>query len=434
MFSCDNCELEFKFKSQFIRHRDFTKCGKGISSDEIFSCETCNAEFKHKRSLQRHISENRCSNQKYNHNRIDNSNVNVNSTGDNANIVTGDNNTINITNNITNNNQTYIIIRPFGYEDISFLTHEEMLKILLSKKSEIDLIEKLLSKEENINFFKHNQHERFVSSLTKTYKIKSLPQEKFKDQMFNNANERVVALFYKCKDKLDVFSTISIACKIWSPDNNFDANEYTQDINAKIHETTRDLKKTEHIKAIKAISEIYEKVPEVKQLLETALENIKTLRKEIKEDFEAIHKKGLSHDVLDVEKDEYVDENNNVVPRDISTYDKFKAAIDDEVKRLKYLEKHNTLLNIKEHVMRLFYKKVDDKVYEDARYYFEQEKKLAERAFIEKQLSYLEKERKQRDKDIDDELVNNSIRLEYEDDEENEVENEVENDVENEEE
>ncbi len=144
MYTCLVCAKEFEYKSRYDIHMKNKKCSQGITPEQAknYKCTICNKEYSSKFNLNRHM-DTICKKNQNNNIQVENLN--------------GDNNIVGNTNNINNINININVspefIRPFGLEDITFLSQDEMLEILLSNDPELCLLNKLTKNKENINFF-----------------------------------------------------------------------------------------------------------------------------------------------------------------------------------------------------------------------------------------------------------------------------------------
>lgn len=125
-------------------------------------------------------------------------NTNTNSNNQTLNINTNNN-------QITINNKNKInVVYPFGYENIYFLSVNEMIDILASKNSIIAAIENIFSNVENQNFMKRNMNKNQMTVIDEKCNIKVMNDDVFKKKIITNTFNSLQLMFYHCKNMLRI--------------------------------------------------------------------------------------------------------------------------------------------------------------------------------------------------------------------------------------
>ena len=125
-----------------------------------------------------------------------------------SNLVIGDqttNNNNGTINNITINNNiqnTVHVVYPFGYENISFLTDEEILEILKSSEGASMVLDKIYSNIENNNFMKFSKKEKTMSYIASPKDIKYCNDEQFITMLYEQAKTLLDRIFFQCYPNL----------------------------------------------------------------------------------------------------------------------------------------------------------------------------------------------------------------------------------------
>ncbi len=207
-YLCIDCNKRFKFRSELERHKNKkNRCVNNIFNNNVeqsTECRYCSKKYSNKYNLERHKKTCKSRNDSniievLEHgiiiketNDIQND-INITQNNNNDTLNTGgislddvlnvnsnvhieqdnstENNTNcnNITNNTTNNSNVSItipnFIHPFGYEDMTFLTDDEILKILTSKNGIADAIEAIYSQPQNCNIHRPNVNKKHFSVL-----------------------------------------------------------------------------------------------------------------------------------------------------------------------------------------------------------------------------------------------------------------------------
>jgi hypothetical protein len=166
---------------------------------KLFTCNDCNSNFKFKTSLYKHKRNSKCS-----RNKIPNE---INNTTNNN--LTNSNNTINNTinnitnNNIINNNNTIIQhINPFGFEDVRTIPITEMKTILTSgQEAGIEIIKTIYNKIENKNFYKPNISKPEIACLNKDFNLTIYKTREFADALFDRCIAFLHHILYLCKNE-----------------------------------------------------------------------------------------------------------------------------------------------------------------------------------------------------------------------------------------
>ena len=150
-------------------------------------------------------------NKSENNNNTSNSNVNIGNTfsaimnrslvnTSNSSLTNNTNNTntnINITNNI-GDGVPYVY--PFGYENINFLTENEVLEILKSTDGANLVLEKIYSQIENNNFMKFNKKDKHMVYINKPNNVAYCNDREFTDKLYEQSKillQRVFFLYFK---------------------------------------------------------------------------------------------------------------------------------------------------------------------------------------------------------------------------------------------
>lgn len=400
MFSCDHCKKDYKFKSYLDRHIKTCK-NTPIDNDdqELYKCDTCSLVFKNKRNLQRHIDNDSCESQKYNHYKSSNDNNNDNNYENN---ITGDHNTI--TNNITNNNifiNNPVIIRPIGYEDIKFLTDNEMDKILLSENPELNLIEKLLTKEENVNFYKDNIKEPYITFLQTIKSTKCLTEANFSKLILDNAYSLIVTLFYIRKDYFSQQTQEALSIKIFGKDSIkkiIGKPKKDHDVMALINHKNRQDEKKEKKKDIQEFTHNIKSNIYFEKHVNKIIQEINELRKDIIYDMKSINKKGLPPEPLPCE-----DINDNIKP-DLNDPVEYEQFMNNQVELMKFRSKHNTIFNLKNHVKKIDSGIIDEQLLDNIVYAYYTKLQETEQKDTNQIQTEHKNEINDRDKTIDEEL------------------------------
>jgi hypothetical protein len=111
----------------------------------------------------------------------------------------------NITNNITNitninDNDNIPFVYPFGYENINFLTENEVLEILKSTDGANLVLEKIYSQIENNNFMKFNKKDKHMVYIDGPNIIKYCNDKEFIIKLYEQSKlllQRVFFLYFK---------------------------------------------------------------------------------------------------------------------------------------------------------------------------------------------------------------------------------------------
>jgi len=143
---------------------------------------------------------------------------NVNNTGSTGNttstsksgIITNANNSTNptinnITNNITNNNgisDNVPYVYPFGYENINFLTENEVIDILKSDNGAVLVLEKIYSQIENNNFMKSNKKDKFMMYINAPNNIAYCSDKEFISKLYDQSKLLLLRVYYQYYKRL----------------------------------------------------------------------------------------------------------------------------------------------------------------------------------------------------------------------------------------
>ena len=411
MYVCDVCDKKFDYNSQLKQHKKNKKCSQGIKKENNiveYKCDNCNTFFKYKRSLERHTNKNSCSKIKFNSsvqrtvNKETKQNAStseslVNINGDhNTNNITNQNTTNNITNNNNNKNVTINIIRPLGCEDVTFLDNEDMQEILTAEDAELTLLRKISENDENINCFKYNIKDEYISYVKNKKRrdmileIVPVAEKSYEEFFYLIAYRLLNVIFYLCKDTISLALCDDIALNIYR--NKFSSrivpNEIENDLKAIINSALRKNAKNKIQKFItthKADSSVNKK-------LSDEMANTYNLYNEVQKDLERVFKDGVKkRDFKFLKKNKQTVENNDSEVDNEGDSDSeeliasmnslsFEQKVLEELERLEFRELHNTLHNFKEHAKRIINKEVDITALDEAkkRYKAKKEKEAEE--------------------------------------------------------
>lgn len=173
------------------------------------------------------------------HNTISNtiSNANQNcpiNNGSIANISNTSNSTVNsnnVTNNITNNiNEQVPFVYPFGYENISFLTEDELLEILKSSNGANLVLEKIYSNIENNNFMKMNKKDKTMEYIESHNTIKTCNEKEFIKKMYEHSKNLLQRVFFLCYKKLSEQNKIIVWNNIQRVNDTLDTQSKNMDM------------------------------------------------------------------------------------------------------------------------------------------------------------------------------------------------------------
>jgi hypothetical protein len=202
---CNRCCIKFDKPWKLERHINGKRRCKLNTRAENHKCNYCNNNYSSKYYLEKHIKickqknneqkdinnehhdvnndnpENSNTNQNVILDEINNSNVSVDSSTNNNN-----NNNSNIainSNNITNLNIPNFIY-PFGYEDMSYITDDEKLRILTSNRAIIEALKVIYSKPQNCNIYRPNANKDNISFISMD--VKNIDNENIQDIISND--------------------------------------------------------------------------------------------------------------------------------------------------------------------------------------------------------------------------------------------------------
>jgi hypothetical protein len=173
-YICTICNNIFDKQWKLDRHyRSKRKCKK-INKEELYNCDICNKNYSTNSNLLRHkkkciTDQTEVERQEINLDNVQNSNLDVNSNNTTNNNTTNNNtnsnNTIN-SNNTTTNINVPDFIYPFGYEDISYISDDEKLRILTSTRAIIEALKVIYSKPQNCNIYRPNANKDNISIIS----------------------------------------------------------------------------------------------------------------------------------------------------------------------------------------------------------------------------------------------------------------------------
>jgi hypothetical protein len=222
-------------------------------------------------------------------------NVNANSQINNGTINNTNNNNNGVINNVNitinaqaRENENTPFIYPFGYENINFLTDEEILEILKSPEGAYLVLEKIYSNVDNNNFMKLNNKEKTVSYILSPQIIKLCNDKVFVKMLYEQSKMLLDRLFTKYyinlsyEHQLVVWNNINTIKD--SLDNNINSNnkevdeEYMKIVAVKAH-NVGDKKRYKEIK--QAIEEKNSNViDKIKNVQEKSKNEIKAMNKQ----------------------------------------------------------------------------------------------------------------------------------------------------------
>ena len=254
--TCPRCKTEFKYTSYLKRHL-LTSASCAISVEEVENiivskntdiiCSHCNKKFTKVSCLSVHNKNSKCGKSQQALQTIARPTAltveyvdNITSLEEAKNIIknniliaqtnTQTNNQLiipqNITNNTSNNNNTINniqnitinqninIINPFSCESIPNLPFEEMLKILKSKKPEIEILKLVYSDIQNNNFFKYNLNKQGVAYLTVNNSIDTVQEKQFRQNILENSKDLLKTMLLICTKKLSIKDASEIYSRI----------------------------------------------------------------------------------------------------------------------------------------------------------------------------------------------------------------------------
>jgi hypothetical protein len=233
-----------------------------IIDEKKYICTGCNHIFKRRQGLYEHKNLNRCKGiKKADITHIDtNDKNNKISLIDNEEMITPDNfvtekttNTINpiqinnnleitnnnnnITNNITNN-QTILVVNPFGFVNLDHIKKEDVLKIGSNAKKIFDkLIRYIYKNKDNKNFFKYNMNKSLITYLSDELTIENINEEKFYIKLKNILVDNYIYLLYKHKNDLNFDEIVKCTFNLLKLEQLMkNEEEYKKEVDAIIYE------------------------------------------------------------------------------------------------------------------------------------------------------------------------------------------------------
>lgn len=176
-YICNRCNFIFDKKWKLTKHNSGKRKCKPILEREDHECEYCHNKYSSNSNLTRHKKI--CKMNTQGNQSLDNpAQVNNNNTipiQDNNLPITLDstsNTNVNVGNATTNNNShntTNInmpnFIYPFGFEDMSYISDDEKLRILTCKNPIIECIKVIYSKPQNCNIYRPNSNKDNVKVI-----------------------------------------------------------------------------------------------------------------------------------------------------------------------------------------------------------------------------------------------------------------------------
>ena len=207
-YICNICNFTFDKKWKLNRHNSSKRKCKPQTECQEFKCDTCNNKYSTKSNLTRHKQTCKINNsQKDNQSHINhihdlpitldntsNSNVNVGNTNTTTN---------NNSNNTTNINMPNFIY-PFGFEDISYISDDEKLRVLTCKNPILEAIKVIYSKPQNCNIYRPNSNKDNVKILElsiinhkknfedERYIVQEFPVNDSDDEVLDDDTEEII--------------------------------------------------------------------------------------------------------------------------------------------------------------------------------------------------------------------------------------------------
>jgi hypothetical protein len=151
----------------------------------------------------------------------------------------------NITNNITNNNgisDNVPYVYPFGYENISFLTENEVLDILKSQDGANLVLEKIYSHIDNNNFMKLNKKDKHMVYINSPNNIAYCNDKEFILKLYEQSKILLQRVFFQYFNRLSNKYKYIVWCNIQKINETLDnkslsiADRYTNLIAKKIND------------------------------------------------------------------------------------------------------------------------------------------------------------------------------------------------------
>jgi len=151
----------------------------------------------------------------------------------------------NITNNITNNNgisDNVPYVYPFGYENISFLTEDEVLDILKSQDGANLVLEKIYSHIDNNNFMKLNKKDKHMVYINSPNNIAYCNDKEFILKLYEQSKILLQRVFFQYFNRLSNKYKYIVWCNIQKINETLDnkslsiADRYTNLIAKKIND------------------------------------------------------------------------------------------------------------------------------------------------------------------------------------------------------
>jgi hypothetical protein len=197
-YICNRCNFIFDKQWKLTKHSSGRRKCKPILEREEYECDYCHNKYSSNSNLTRHKKTCKMNNQ--GNQLLDNpTQVNSNNTipiqdnnlpitldrTSNTNVNVGNATTNNNSNNTTNINMPNFIY-PFGFEDMSYITDDEKLRILTCKNPIIECIKVIYSKPQNCNIYRPNSNKDNVKviELSLINHNKNFENERYIEQEF----------------------------------------------------------------------------------------------------------------------------------------------------------------------------------------------------------------------------------------------------------
>lgn len=207
-YICNICESIFNQKWKLDRHISSKRKCKPQFECKEYECDNCHNKYSTTSNLSRHKKTCKINNSQQNENpshinHIHDLPITLESTS-NSNVNIGNTNTTtnNNSNNTTNINMPNFIY-PFGFEDMSYISDDEKLRVLTCKTPILEAIKVIYSKPQNCNIYRPNSNKDNIKILElsmvnhkknfedERFIVKEFPIDKSDDNISNNSNEDI---------------------------------------------------------------------------------------------------------------------------------------------------------------------------------------------------------------------------------------------------
>jgi len=253
-------------------------------------------------------------------------------------------NSNNITNNITNNIYEHVpFVYPFEYENISFLSEEELLEILKSSNGANLVLEKIYSNIENNNFMKMNKKDKTMEYIASYNTIKTCNEKEFIKKMYEHSKNLLLRVFFLCYKKLSEQNKIVVWNNIQRVNDTLDIQSKNMDMEfsnlitnrsnnslrkEKFKEVKREIEHNNN-KVIEKTKEVMEKTQEQQKLLN---EDLTTKNISIENIKKNIWNPEMNSDDMDID-----DYRNNLYNNHLESTPRYNLIKKLEKEELKYV-------------------------------------------------------------------------------------------------